>query len=388
MADYGTGGQGYTASFELQPASYSVDTSTGIDQTRAYSEGQKLDQIVTFSAPGAVLGLADTMWSSTFGSDGDIPAIAQNWGAFGQFYNQNREGLRMAGDAAGMFVPWMVASKAISGAGWLARAAEFADVKAVKNIFDSGHTYYELTAKVRRADQLAARSGVINFAADPARKALVNEALTTGVADVVKRVVATEGLSYALMNNSDVLYPKEFTLAENLALNVGLAGIGGAIETAMLKRTMTNSIQKVAPEAYAVRNPVGASSGVYMDETIARGVTETGDGDRSALITLGGLENANLRLGLNGALEKGDTRMATAFGDQIRANDAVVKKQIEQLGRDNPIQGVNKQTSLSPQQVQNVRSSLEDDPTLMLNATSLDHAPRSLDDRKIGRAHV
>ena len=352
-------------------------TATGATPIDTASVESKVTDFAAFAVPATVAGFTDTI-GQTFGllDDEDLSNTMQAvWPRFGSYYDRNKEGAQLAGDLIGMFIPGMAATKAIRAGSYLhklvTRGTKYD--KAIDSIFTSGKSYGKLVEGVKARDVFLAERGALDLVSDPIRKVLVNKAYKTKALDTLKETVAFEMGVLATMNESDVLYPDDFTVMDHITLGVGVTIPFIGAELAFMKRAVRASAQSVAPIASEARK----LDGVPLDETIFR------PGNRDIGVTNYALQNVSLNKSLDDvmqstSIEAQDASVrATVINKDVLSYQGAIQKQLGNMGMDSPYPNVTMRTKLSTKQIKGLENGLEVDPTILLGTKSIESLPHS-----------
>lgn len=247
------------------PAAF-VPTDVADDkfQPNSRTPDEAASDFAAFAIPAAVAGGVDTFLQSVGITDEETltNSLAENFPSFGMFFKENRQGARLVGDLAFALIPGQLAVKAIRGGGTLAKLVagsgkEQGFVRGLlSNVFTSGQKIDEITAQLVARDRLLAQAGK-QFSAvkDSRRVDLAFQARKLKVTDSVKQAVAFEAGVGLTFNQSDALYPDEFTALENAALIAAPAGIFVGAELLYFNRILRNSLEANKGVAAAALNP-------------------------------------------------------------------------------------------------------------------------------------
>ena len=217
------------------------------------SRTQKTADLVRYGTPSVLAGMVDTFGTSLgLTDDGQIEQVLkENLPNVGDYYSRNREGAQTVGDLVGMFLPGTLAIKGLQRGSALYRATTRVNglrSKLLNSVFTSAKTRDQLLQNVRSYDRALARNFQKDFSKDPGRRQLARRAQLTRIGDIAKETVAFELGVYATMNDSQTLYPDEFSTGELIALNAAIPAIFAGMETLATRRLLRASIQEVASE--------------------------------------------------------------------------------------------------------------------------------------------
>jgi hypothetical protein len=348
--------------------------ATEISDIDTRSRDQKLNDFITYAVPSAIAGFADTFFMSIgVTNEEDVTKfLKENWTKFGDYYSRNREEARLAGDMVGMFIPGMIAMKAVRTGSVLARAVGADKSRMLGSIFASGKSYDELLQGVRARDLYLAQQGVKDFTADTIRRQMTRNAMTTRLADVVRETVAFEAGVYGTMNESDVLYPDEFSVTDLVMLNAAGPAIFTGAEMLFMRKAFRQSMRKVADIAAETRDPANILT--PETETIFR------PGARDVGITL----YAQARNDAKGVAATADTPelQSNMLGD-VNLFEKLIRDQVENLGHDTPLREtgvkITNKVDLSLQEKNAAIKALDTESTTLLNTISVEKLPSSPD---------
>jgi hypothetical protein len=348
---------------------------------RGPQEEASLGDFLLYSVPSTVLGFADTV-TQTFGitDDGDVENMAKDfWPGLGKHYNQYRDLYGTLGDIAGMFIPGMVAVKAVRTGGKLFKLTEtvapnLAKTKAFRSIFSSGKSKDQLMQQLYKQDMYLARQGVGNvrdLALDPLRKQIAKQATATKVLDGVKENIAFELGVLSTMNASETLYPEEMSFIDNVVLNGGFVGAFAAFDFMMMKRAISRSAVRMGPVAYKANDFLNRQAGEYLvgsnhinlQEPLSRAFKNDGTGGRDFAATLDALMvnaaerelasiqaiNEGHRLSYGTVSPTANIR-ANVLDGQIKAWQEDLSAQFYNLAADKPLFGITSRHTLTKEQ--------------------------------------
>lgn len=355
----------------------------GAEESQLQSRDENLNDFLTFAIPGVIAGFADTVAGSIgIVDDTDFEEFFKSTvPVFGDFYARNKVPLQTASDLTGLFIPGMLAIKAVRGASTLARLINGGRKNALlDSIFLRSGRFERTMQSIKNRDKFLARRGVAEAGEDATRKALVRRAQSTRISDIVKENLAFEAGVFLTMNDSQTLYPDEFTTAELIALNAAFPAIFSLGSFVRTKRLLRASIADASPLVEAARNPAG------VPQPISRGATSELDGSRDTAITI----NALSRNTIEGVIsETAEREVATGavfelkktnLTKEMNAIDGEIKIDIEHLGKDKPFE-FNNSVQLSKAHINTARNSVADDEFTLLGAESLESLPLARKDQ-------
>jgi len=196
--------------------------------------------------PATLLSMADT-FIETFGivDDNELEEFTEkNLGRFGQAINAAREsGAQVVGDIVGTFIPGALAVRAVRAQGKLAQLAERTLGEGSKKFFSTGLSNQELFEKNFQVARVLASKGVNNFAANKTFVAGRKAALRRSLADTLIEGTAAEAAIALTMNESEFLFPEEFTLADHLGFFAGTNALVGVGSSLIARRTFRNGVR-------------------------------------------------------------------------------------------------------------------------------------------------
>ena len=239
---------------ELPKGIYSFNApGVAQDEQAIQTRGEKLAGLVTFGAPSVVAGFFDTL-GQTVGmlDDNDmINALSYMSQSWGDFYSRNREAAQTVGDLTGMFIPGMAGVKLIRGGSWLANAIQgTTKSKLLGSVFTSGKKWDSIQSRLNAAHLYTARrqavAGQVNFVDSKLKSVIKSQKVTKRIirermTDSIKEALAFEATVATTMNESDTLYPDEFSVVDHVVFNgLPIAAFTG-IERFMLSRAIRHS---------------------------------------------------------------------------------------------------------------------------------------------------
>lgn len=225
-----------------------------------------------YGIPSVLAGAADTFGTSLGLLDENamsngLDSLGED---FGRYYQTNETGVKVLGDLAAMFIPGMLGVKAIRGGSFVYNALKGvgAGDRMLNAIFTSGKSRQMVMEAVKAHDVYATGSkvGTLDLLDDIVRQGLVRSATLTKVTDGIKEAVAFEAGVFATMNDSQTLYPDEFSALELIAMNSVFPGVFAGVEFSIMKRLARESADSVAKAAYASVNQLG----LPLEEVIHR----------------------------------------------------------------------------------------------------------------------
>lgn len=334
------------------------------------------DKVAAYGIPGLGAGLIDTMGTSLgVLSDNSVQnalkTVLPGDGGFSDFYSKNRAPLRAGGEIIGLAIPGTVALKVLKGAR-IAREAGMVgsflkNSAAAEALLGSSSELTALEANVGKAAFNATQDmGVFagRSFVTPELMQAKKAYYTARVVDSVRNTVAFEAGYRTLYNNSEVFFPADYTLSDQLKWGaLGLVG-GAGMDYALGRYAVRKLVQ--AQGARAALDNFNGVTGLAKD---AAGVLFR-PGDRGAGLSQfaamqSSIKNiidtsASVTLGLN---LKGDTNVI----------NNVLSKNLRDLGTDpHPILP---RAALDDDQVQLGLKALAKNQTSFLFATKLGNLP-------------
>ncbi len=352
-----------------------VEAETGDFVTR----DERVNDFLSMGIPGVLAGFVDTVGTSLgILEDNDMEAFLKSTiPVFGDFYARDKAPLQTTADLTGLFVPGMIAIKALRGAGVLARMVNGGRKNALlDSVFTRSGRFERSLQAVKNRDKHIARTGGADAKLDAKRKALALRAQSTRISDIVKENFAFEAGVFATMNDSQTLYPDEFTTGELIALNAAFPAIfavASFINTNRLFRASIADAKNIAAEAL---NPAG------VPQPISRGATSTQDGSRDTSVTVLALSRDTIAEVISETIEKEATTTiggkSVSFGQtktnltkEMNVIDGEIILDIKKLGNDKPFPW-NAKTELSQSHINTAKNALDSDPATLLGAESID----------------
>ena len=346
-------------------------TTSGQLQTREES----LKDLLTYGVQSALVGFVDTVGTSVGLLDENqlSTTIKQYLPEFGTYYERNKEAAQLVGDLVGMFIPGMLAIKAIRGGGILFNAMnKSGKLNLLSPIFTSGKTNNQLLRGVQYRDRFLARRN-IEPALDTIRKRFSNRAQLTRVSDTLKEVAAFELGLLATMHDSQTLYPDELTSMEILGINalVTLPIIG--IEAAFITRQMRASAQHA--------KSLGLGKRISDPEDVLEELVER-PGNRDISLTaeartlniLQSLDEYYLQLSRETAAGPGSyASIREQIGRNIAVLEADIKKTSTDIFKDVILLKFTNRSEPSLAELASVREALKRNEAALIGTFSLDH---------------
>ena len=363
------------------------------DPGRLVSRDEHVTDILKFGLPGVIAGLADTVLG-TFGAveqDSMQNFLTSVLPEFGDFYGRSKVPLQTAGDLTGMVLVGGVALKGLRMASVAARAINGGRKNVLlDSIFLRSGRFERTMQAIKNRDLHLSKRGVQEVHTESKRRLLAQRARITKVGDVVKENLAFEAGIFTFMNDSQTLYPDEFTTSELIALNAVFPAIFAVGATLKIGRTLRASASDVASVSHQVRNPAG------FDEAISRASTDIQAGTRDIALTT----NARSRTELQGIVtETVDKEAATTIGGkpvsfalkktelgaEITVIDGQIVLDLKHLLTDKPYPW-NKANTGGQKHVNTMRNALNEDEFTLVGAESAEAlVPKRKDQLRIIR---
>ena len=342
------------------------------------SIGSSFGEKAVYFVPHAILSMADTFAETlSFGLVGDQDLeewMAKHGGSFGRAFNENRSAVGAVGDIAGAFIPGMLAMKALRQGSRFAKLAEAGFGPGAKKFFSTGLSNTVLFEKNFQAARTAGAARVTDIAKSPGFTVGRKKAIGRSVADTVIEGVGADIAIALTMNESEFLFPEEFSLGDHLAFfagtNLAIGGVAGLIARRTFKRGADTAI--AAGKATA-QTPADLALQDGMSNIV---------GERGNTMAL----QAQVR-----DETASRTRTADAAGDQqgldaARAEETAVTQRIGEIAeamlRDSPIEGVTHSVNLKKQpgkgiadngEIRTIIKATEIDPNMSVGARSFEN---------------
>lgn len=361
------------------------ETDFQLNQTRA----ERVTDIIKFGVPGVVAGFADTVLNSIgVVEDDDVENFIKTvLPEFGDFYARDKVPLQTIADLTGLFIPGMIAIKALRGASVLGKLINGGKKSALlDSVFLRSGRFERTLQAVRNTDRFLAKRLVEEPELDSFRRLLAQRAQSTRISDVVKENIAFEAGVFATMNDSQTLYPDEFSTAELIALNASFPAIFAIGSFFRTKRLLRASIADASPLAEAARNPAG------LPQPLSRNATDILDGSHGDAVTVLSHTRIELEAILQKTIEKEQVTTIggqgvsfelkkTGLTNEIAAIDSEIDTLIDKLAESSPF-SFTKKTNLTQQEKKTVRNILQQDENALLGTESLDFVPNNLKDKR------
>ena len=335
-----------------------------VTQEPVLNRAEKVEQSLMYAAPSVLAGAADTFATSLgLTDDGELEQGLKNTlPQFGDYYGRNREWAQTLGDLGGMFIPGTIAVKGIQRGGAIARAMGANKSRLMSSVFTSGKTRDQLLAAVRARDKFLASKYTKDFMKDPIRRKLARRAQWTRAADIAKETIAFELGVYATMNDSQTLYPDEFTTAELVALNASIPAIFAGLETLATRRLLRASVQDVAERG--TRN--------FREGQLGEVLYKPGRRDAGAVVE--GMAIKDIE-GIRQGLGTGEEIARENLNRETLALRESLKTQVLNMGKDKPMRNMVSRYNMGDAQVNNVLESQIDDPLTLAGTMSIEKVP-------------
>lgn len=366
-------------------------TESDLTQETERSTSERVYDLVTKAPPLALASFVDTVGQS-FGliEDGFLQDTLNEYlPTYGDYYQRNKEWIKMAGDITGMFIPGTIAMKGFQTGSYLLKTMKVADNRLIRSLLHSGKSEDEVIRGVRYFDRYLAtnrgmfagrdftnesfvRSGVGGLTQKLGRADFTRRAFTTNVSDVMKNSVAFELGAYATMNQSDVLYPDDFDMIDaGVLAGLGIALPGGIeyfVTRNAIKNSMRSSIREFANQTLAENQDLIAATLNGLN----RGATFDTPGNRGDLISIYKILADKEQIAAD---TSSNTLLRTNFNADIQELNTLIDAQIGKAMQDKfPGLQVSKR-STNDQVRSTVFRGLEDDPLLLNGLQTIEEVP-------------
>ena len=367
-------------------ASYEPLPATGEPTRLAPDRGENVVRNIGFALAGTATSLVDTVGSSIgILEENQVTEFIRSSGLeeFGTFYDTNREGLDLASSVVGAITVGGLAVKALStaqNAVKLGRLGEqLKNSTALRTVLGTGTTYTQRMETVRSA-AVAARQTSGIFAGKDLSSTLVrvggktlgrvkSENVLSAALEGARQGVAAELAIYGLMNQSQTLYPDEFSTADHLAwASLGVV-LPASLEALVARRGVRNTIQGVFRETNPTLGDLGVGIGSFDDVTFR-------PQNRGVGLSIYAEQKVGTKLALD---ETTDSTLTRHLNTDITQMDSVIHSQIKNLGTDTNLV-MSSRAALSTNEIQHVAATLDDESTALLNTIKIDSLTDDFDD--------
>lgn len=341
---------------------------------------QTFGQAITYGIPGLGIGLIDTIGQSLGVLKNDtIPKAMQNFtgdgeGSFGDFYTRNQAAMRGGGELAGLFLPGLAAMKALKTVNGLREAGTigaWAKNSTALDVLLGNSAELTIAEKgVKTAASAAASDWGLTAGrtlATPALSSAKNTYNTKRLIDAVRTSVAFEVGTYAAYNSSEIFYPSNMTLTDQIKwAGLGI-GVGAGLEYAAARYAVRNMVQAAAKGS--------ANEKIFSVSTAAKDIDKTifRPNDRGVGITAYATTSNDLKTAAKTNPDAA-TLQTNIAQDQVNLKK-VMSEQIGQMAYDTDKSGILKRTTLEQDQIDLGLRALEKNPTSLLFANKIDNLP-------------
>lgn len=216
-----------------------------------------VSQHLAYITPGIAAAAVDTVGRSIgLLSKDSVDNFMKNYvgGDMGDYYTQYKKPLSFATDMGILLIPGMIGAKAIETGSILYKAAEASKLPYVTSLFANGEKLSSALESLQLSDLASVKNMATNLAQDPVRKAAVMDMIKTSALNSVKRYAASESAIALTMNQSDNIYPDDWSVWGQIAMHgVGAAasvGIDYAILRSAIRRSLTRpEVMQAAADA-------------------------------------------------------------------------------------------------------------------------------------------
>ncbi len=335
---------------------------------------------VTYAIPSAMAGFVDTFGTSIgVIDDGDVEAGLRNiLPSVGAEFSRNKAAYQTVGDLGGMLLTGTAALKLFRGSKNLlgvingGKRSRFLDT-----VFGRAGAYEKQLKFIQSRDRFLARRGTEDLTTDTLRQTLTRDLALGGAANVIAESAAFELGVYATMNDSQTLYPDEFSTVELIAMNMALPVTATGVSFLRARKAVRISAQDTAGIAQTVLNP----KGLPLNDLLTRGE------NRHVSATVWANAWKDVNDALTTTLEREAKLAAEGPGGNFRLKkenltkaktvyEANMTQDVKKMFADKkyPFLTASRLDNGSPE-VQNIVAGLKKDPYLLLNAVSLEHLP-------------
>lgn len=386
----------------IAPTTTAAFTYAGEDES--YKRKDSVADHLLYGAPGVVAAFANTVLSSVHLADSDAVESLFKGSQFGDYYTHNKDALATIGDLGGMFIPGMAAQKLISGGSWLSRAATFgmrgletspevfarynsaraanasifgnttyADAGYLSKFFTSGQeTGMKMAMLENKYATVARETGQTDWARASNLRDWNKDTsvlLKTNFTDALKENIAFEFGVFATMNQSETLYPSDWSMLELAALNIPLPAAGMAISRVYTKAQIAKLATKLGEIGTEARFPDKEAIGAFS------GVSRQGNRDLSMTQAWSMRAHADEMIGKILPDYQQQTALNTNMTAQITATEKMVRDDAEQMAKDSPISGISTPTEFKPANWGVLKDYLSSNIYGMIGAVSIEPMP-------------
>ena len=300
---------------------------------------------ILLGAGSVVAGLVDTFGTSLHMIPDGFVDEALKGTQQGDFYTKNKDWARTVADLVSFMIPGTLGMKAIKAGSWLEKATKGVGLtdKYARKIFTSGQEVgAELNALSSRATLYAKETGAVDWSRATGPQFFREQASSltgTAIRDRLKENIAFEVGVYTTMNNSNVMYPDDWTLTDHLLFQTPLPVAGMVIEGLYLKRQIAKLAEVAGREGRFAQ--VGDTSKLL-------GVSRVGERDITItqnLFQLDKIEQA--RMGAVNLEPAKATELNRNLDVTKQAIEGEVKDDLMSLGMDAPTKYITKRFEMS-----------------------------------------
>lgn len=345
-----------------------------------------LSQKAKFTLPGLTAGFFDTVGQSTgiFSDTSMENMLTRAFGpkGLGDFYARDKQSLRYGGEVIGLVLPGLMVPKAINGVRWLREAGKFGQFlknsTAVEAILGSSTRLTETEEAIR----LAAASQAKTFTAFsgrtfavPAVDAAKRTYLGARAIESVRQAVAFEATYRTLFNDSEFLYPADYTLSDEFKWFGAGTAAGTAIDFAIGRYAARALIKGVGAKLGPI---VPAAEGI-ANAMLAR------PGERGLAVT----QLAAYKKQITELRQTATPALASNINSDLTVVDNIIQKHVRAMARDehavlpqNNLDELTKVPGGAPGeyklgQTKLMVDALAKNETILVNATKLAQVPEN-----------
>jgi hypothetical protein len=342
------------------------------------SNEQTLDNLV-FGPVSAVVGAADTILQSVTSDSFVDENTVKKWltnlnQPLGDFYRQNEDASKAVGEIVSSLVPAIAATKVIRAGSYVDKLlgkVKHGDLLR-KFTISSGKTRADRIKNLEQEAKLFVKNKSLTISDEvtPTLTRAIRGEKLGAAADSLKESVAANAAIVALYNDSDVFFPDELSAATNFALFAvpeALFAVGAwAFTGTAIKRHLQSSLAQGYAEAL---NPAGLPTSDVLSRAGFRG-------DKAAVHAV------DAQVAAADLATKGNTQeLKTSGAARVQSARQDLREELVNMGNDDIFgHGISHKVGFdkaSPE-LENLARVSEDDPTLLVPATSIEKLTESV----------
>ena len=326
----------------------------------------RLAETLVYGVPNTVVGGLSEIIESMPGFDEEDSKAFQETilpeGALADFKSYE-SGYKALGSFAALALPITMVPRVMQSKGLFTALEKTVGAKAAAHLTVSSNSLAVRMKRIKAASKVSAKNqfSAISKEANPVLASALKKEYTGAMYDTLKVGLATDLSMYAMLNESDILFPEDSSAATNAALflvpTFAVAGISGAYT----RRKLMNVANKMhATVGVKARNPDNLP--VHEMLSVA--------GDRGASISVMAAMKQNKTA--EHAAAAGDSALSANLNSQKLALDNAITENVSKVGTDTVYPGFTHKHSVTEPEMNTLSAALKDDYASMEGVYSIE----------------